>query len=476
MKIEKIVAQMAEDDFLRLSDQFKKTKADKYLLLITLYREGTVNDKEILARLDIKLPAFYTLKSRLHDKIQEHLYKTTTDSRIELLKNVANIDNLVYNIPKETAIGLLQKLEVELIKNDMPNELILVYKALKKLSLNTQKYYEYAQLYNRYVAYNLAQDKAEELVSQFCVSLTEYYVTHKSELISILTLYKKEMYNLARLHQSHRITVYKNILNIHFALFCPVAEELKNDATIEDQLKELYGIIEANPDDTSYKHLMQVIHFLSFEYYFQLGLYKNAASFYEKINDSSNSILLYNHTCFALHFLITKIEWHLIHNNLNEIDIEASLIYEPNVDNPSELSIYKHYRAALLFNKGLYAETIQCLNSLINEVSFKDTLANEIETKLFLIICLLLTKKYDQAEITLRSISRKITDADNEIKYHAALLYIKLFKTALAGKNSDKQEKLLTIYALIEATNTGASKVLRHVKLNAKQLEDLSKK
>jgi hypothetical protein len=474
MKIEKIVAQLNEKDFSTLRDQFIQTKADKYLTLLNFYRNNKATESDIQAELDIKAAAFYTLKSRLYDKIQEFLYKSTGDTRIELLQNVANIEHLIYKSPKETAIGLLLKMESELIKNDMPNELITVYKALKKLHVNSPRYYDYQQLYNRYVAFNLSQDKAEETLASFCKTLAILHVTRDPKYFDILVLHKKEMQNICRINQSHRLTVHKNILNIHFALFSPVPEEMTNDASVEDMLKETISIIENNPEDRTYIHLVNVIHFLSFEYYSQLKLYKNAAAYYEKINDDNGSILLYNHTCFSSHFLITKIDW-MFRNNLFEgLNENEELIYEPEPDNIPEYIIFKQYKAFVYFYKGRISEANQTLNKVLNEVSFKEILHAEIEVKFFQIFLFLLSEKVDQAEITLRSISRKISDED-EIRYHTALLYVKFFKTALANKSTGKLEKLSDLWRLISATNTGSYAILPNLHISQEQIQKLAK-
>ena len=167
MKLNKIVLQLTPDDYLNFSNQLKENRADKFLILLNHFRDdSTISEAELLVKLDVKQAAYYTLKSRLLDKIQEFLYKNTADTRVELLQNVANIDHLVYQTQPDTAISILKKLEKELLEHDMPSELIIVYKALKKLHIHSDKYYEYLQLYNRHVAFNLAQDKAEEVFSK----------------------------------------------------------------------------------------------------------------------------------------------------------------------------------------------------------------------------------------------------------------------------------------------------------------------
>lgn len=474
MKIEKIVSQLNEIDYTSLSEQLVQSKADKFLLLLQSYRKDKLSDKDIQALLDIKTAAFYTLKSRLYDKIQEFLYKATRDTRIDLLQNVANIEYLIYKAPKETAIGLIQKMESELLKNDMPNELIIVYKALMKLHLYSPKYYEYQQLYNKSVAYNLAQDKAEEILSSFSKNLCYAYVTREQKYFDILSLYKKEMHNICRIHQSHRLAVYKNLLNIQFALFSPVPEEMQNDSTIEDMLKEIYTIVQDNPEDRTYIHLINAAHLLSFEYYVQLKLFKNAAVYYEKINDDNVSVLLYNHSCFSIHFLKSRIHWHYVNKNIEQLNENEELVYEPEPEDVAEYIIFKLYKAHLLFYKNKISEATQLLNKLINDVSFKDILSAEVEVKIFLTLLLLLAEKSDQAEIILRSISRKLTE-DDEIKFQTAFLYIRLFKAVLTNKNTGKLEKITGIYKLISSANQNFDSVLGNLHLSNEQLQHLSK-
>lgn len=474
MKLEKIIAQLKEKDYVLLNEQLKAHKAEKYLQMLDFYRTSELPEKELQAQLDIKQAAYYTLKSRLYDKIQEFLYKSTPDNRVELLSNVANIEYLIFRAPREMALGILLKLESELLRNDMPNELAMVYKALKKLHVYSQKYYDYEQLYNKYVAYNLAHDKAEEVLSFFCRTLLMYYASRDEKLLDILVLYKKEMFTICRVHQSHRLTAYKNILNIQFALFSPVKEEMKNDDTIEDMLRETYSILEAHTENLAYIHLISALHFLSFEYYHQLKLHKNAASYYEKIMEE-DSILLYNHTCFSIHFLVSRLEWNYQNNSIDSLLREDALTYVPGEENSVEQILHKHYNAALLFYEGKFAEAAQVINALINEVSFKEMLYLEVETKLFSILLLLLAEKLDLAEITLRSISRKIADSDDGNRYENAQQYIRLFKIVLANKASGKLEKLKEAEKILSITNIGPNRVLPFLQLEEPHLLRLSK-
>ncbi len=477
MKLNKIILQLTPDNYSNFSTQLKENRADKFLILLNHFRDDSkISESELLAKLDVKQAAFYTLKSRLLDKIQEFLYKNTADTRVELLQNVANIEHLVYQTQPETAISILKKLEKELIDHDMPSELIIVYKALKKLHIHSEKYYEYLQLYNKHVAYNLAHDKAEEILSIFCKTLGEYSLSKNNDTLDLLVLYKKELSNVCRLYQSHHLTIYKNILFTHFALFCPVEKEMKDDSTIEEMLKESLAIIETHPEDRAYKHLLNVINFLYFEYYNQLKLYKNATKYYDAISGNMESFLFLNHSCFVYQFLISKIKWFLLEKKeaelINEEEVHS---FEPDVNNVNGFVYFQFYKASAEFYSKNYTASLQTLNKLINEVSFKNISFSEMEAKSFLALVNTICDRHDQAEVNIRSVSRKITDENDDEKYGAASLFIKIIKTSASPKKNDKLEKMIEINHSLDVSNTGKYHFLPYIKLNEEILKSLAK-
>lgn len=476
MKLHKIIHQLTPTDYLNLSNQLKENRADKFLLLLNSYRSEKVPDDELLVKLDLKQAAFYTLKSRLFDKIQEFLYQNTTDTRIELLQNVANIEHLVYQTQRETSIGILKKLEAELIEHDMPNELISVYKALKKLHIHSIKYYEYLQLYNKHVAFNLAQDKAEDILSMFCKTLGEYYLHKNNDKLDVLVLYKKEMANVCRLYQSHHLQIYQNILLTHFALFCPVESEMKDDSTVEEMLKESLSIIDTHPEDRTYKHLIHVINFLYFEYYHQLKLHKNAAKYFEIISSNLDTLFLFNHCSFVYHFLVSKVEYFILEKRESELINEEDIYsVEPDINDISSFVFFYCYKASAEFYAEKYPAALQTLNKLINEVSFKNMPFPELEVKSFLAVINIICGRHDQAEINIRSISRKIADEENEVKYHSAIVFLKLIKTAASIKTSAKLEKMIELNNLFKSVNNGKYTFLKQLKLDEKTLRLLAK-
>ncbi len=130
-------------------------------------REKQQSDNKIMEELGVNTNAYYTLRSRLNQKIEEYLLQQMENPRTDILKKVANINEIIFTKKRAIAIATLKKLEKELLDYDLSNELTIVYKYLKKLHINSADYFNYSQLYNRHVAYTLAIDKAEDLLADY---------------------------------------------------------------------------------------------------------------------------------------------------------------------------------------------------------------------------------------------------------------------------------------------------------------------
>src|ERR1035438_7160966 len=127
LNLKQIVAQLSENDFEEFSLQLQKSKADKFHTLFSLLRKNSADEDAVMQHLEINSSAFYTLKSRLHDKLQNYFAKHVPETEIDLLKNVANIPTILFNTPRATAIAKLKKMESELVQSDMPYALTSVF-------------------------------------------------------------------------------------------------------------------------------------------------------------------------------------------------------------------------------------------------------------------------------------------------------------------------------------------------------------
>lgn len=475
MKLQKIIQQLDENNYSLLVKQLKKNKADKLFLMLSGYRNKSLKERFLLKKLDVTPSAFYALRSRLEGKVHELLYKNTNETRIKLLQNVANIEQLVYRTPRETAIGLLKKLAKELRQLDMTNELVIVYKALKKLHLHSPKYYEYSALYNRYVAFNLGQDKAAELLCFFCKKQGEYYLNRNAQSLDILVLYKREMENVCKLYESHHLHVYKNILNIHFALFSPVKKEMENDDTVENMLKETLSIIAKHDGDRAYGYLLPILDFLYFEYYHGLKLYKDARDYYVKIMDNFQDLMLCNHSAYVSHFFISKMDYAIVNQQVDELYAESDLLnYEVDIEDSAGYALFNYYRAAVAFYGNNYSEVIKILTQLSNEINFVENPFIGIDIKIFLALTHILNGTPMQADILVKSATRKIAEIDDDVKHRPHLLFIALLKVALSPKTNDRLKKIRILNRGFQVANKSAHRALEFLKLNESAIKQLA--
>src|SRR3990172_4978833 len=72
INIKKVVARLEQEEFDALSQILNENKAEKFLFLFKLLREDNLSNQEIKAQMKISQSAYYTLKSRLYEYIQQY--------------------------------------------------------------------------------------------------------------------------------------------------------------------------------------------------------------------------------------------------------------------------------------------------------------------------------------------------------------------------------------------------------------------
>lgn len=473
--LQKVISQLSKTQYDQLYDELSANRGEKFSKLLELYRGDDLEDAAIRDVIGAKQAAFYTLKSRLFDKVQQYLFRTSSDNRAELLKNVSSIPYLIYNTPRETAISLLLHLESELKKEDMPAELVSVYSGLKKLHLHTSEFYHYQQLYNKNVAYMLALDKAEEVVSLFTRQLGDFLLSLDAEKKVLLKLYLRELNNLSRLYDSHRLKINHIIVGVTYAIFVDDKNEVPDsEETIEELLQQFKTILESYPDHRNYRFLEPVRLFLNFEYYHGLKLRKNSNAAYEKLNNNLETFLILSHSCPTTQFLLSKFEHELAMAGTKETTYDEILVFEPDPNDAFSCVNYYMYSAACNFHNNKFAEAATILNKLLNEISFKDLPFAEARVKLFLTLNLLLASKSDQAEIILRSISRKLSSEDFSGRFLSAELFAKFLKIALNDNSSAKLKKLEAALSAFNQVNTGKNAILQIAPIRSAHIEKLA--
>ncbi|HHL52472.1 MAG TPA: hypothetical protein ENJ39_03780 [Flammeovirgaceae bacterium] len=388
-----IVNELSAKDEKGLSRTFYRPN-DKVARLFRMLREG-LSDADIMQQLQLNENAYTTLRSRLRSKVQNYLISQVDGPKADVLNKLLSIDDTFFTQKPVIALTTLKKLEKELIRYDLANELTVVYKYMKKLHLNSPEYYHYSQLYNRHVAYSLALDKAEDILGKYFKEYGEFHIMGKRDKQVELTVLFEEMKNVTALYNSHRMQVYFAAMQIIHQLYVDdKALDTYDLQPIEDVLDMVAGTFKAYPKDSIYKHLRVLFKWLRFEYYLKYGIYSKARLTLGEIRNQIPDLLLhYESYGFPAQILPGMLQLRL----RQQADFTAMDINRMFLDfNYSHLSIparvtYLLFRALVCYQAGEYATATKWLFYLNNEVSFKEYGILHLEIK-----CLTAYLKYMQ--------------------------------------------------------------------------------
>lgn len=460
-KLKNIVKQLSEKDFKAIYDSLIESNAEKSAYLLKSLRERQLSDNKIMAELEVNANAYYTLRSRLNLKIEEYLMEQLESPRTDVLRKVANINEVLFTKKRTISIATLKKLEKELIDYDLANELTIIYKSLKKLNINSSDYFQYSQLYNRHVAYMLALDKAEDLLADYFKKYGSYLFTGDSTEKMGLTLLMKEMQNVANLYESHRLYVYRSCMLIFHRLFVEQdetaqAEGTQDNESIEDIFAKVQKIFDSYPQDVIYYHINLVYEFLKLEYYNHYKVYRQAEKFYEEVNDATTNLLTnYSTYTFPAQFLISKIERNIRLGTEADLQAEAETVlvdYEPDANDIPKHVIYVTYRALGYYYSGKYDEAARLINTLLNEVSLKKYPFTLLEIKSLLALQYVLMQDYELFNQLANSIQRQIRMFGKD-ECENIQLFIKILKIAVSEAKKEKAKKIAAVIPRFSGLN-----------------------
>lgn len=411
-KLKNIIRQLTEKDFQNIYNMLMDSNADKSASLLKFFKERQLSDNKIMSELDVNANAYYTLRSRLNEKIEEYFVKATESPKADILKKVSNVNDIVYSKKKTIVIATLKKLEKELIDYDLTSELIGIYKNLKKFHINSPEHYHYSQLYNKHIAYTLAIDKAEDLLSDYFKKYGHYYLSGEEGTKTELDFLIKEMENVSRLYQSHRMLVYKNAMGIFHNLFIDAAYTTEGSENIVDSFEKIDAVFANYATDLHYHYLKIVFNFLKFLYFKKINEAKKSDIFFNDLNENA-SIFLSNYSFYTFPaFLLTgKMEKSKLLGTTTEFVEENNALfldYEPDSLDVPKFVIYYIYVAMGYFYAGKYELAAKKINILLNELTFKKYLETQVEIKTFLALQYCLLKDEDLFNPLMSSIQRQI--------------------------------------------------------------------
>jgi hypothetical protein len=471
-KLKNIIKQLSEKDFKAIYDSLIESNAEKSAYLLRSLRERQLSDNKIMTELDVNANAYYTLRSRLNLKIEEFLMGQLESPRTDVLRKVANINEVLFTKKRAISVATLKKLEKELLDYDLANELTVIYKSLKKLNINSPDYFQYSQLYNRHVAYMLAVDKAEDLLADYFKKYGDYMLNGGEVEKLGLSLLMKEMQNVGKLYESHRLYVYHSAMYIFHRLFVEVDDNMQQDGeSIEDIFDKVQKIFESYHLDAIYYHLNLVFEFLKLEYYNHYKVYRQAEKYYEEVNDACGNLMVnYSTYTFPSQFLISKLERHL--RSGNEADLYAEnesifLDYEVDTMDVPKHIIYVVYRALSAYYIGKFDEAAKMINGLLNDVSLKKYPYAQLEIKTLLALQYTLLRDFELFNQLSNSIQRQIRlfgkDSCENIQ-----LFLKILKIATSEAKKEKAKKITGVIPKLSTIQVNYFAPTRLIKLDDK--------
>lgn len=477
-KLKNIIKQLSEKDYKAIYDSLIESNAEKSAYLLKELRERQLSDNKIMAELDVNANAYYTLRSRLNLKIEEYLMEQLESPRTDVLRKVANINEVLFTKKKAIAVATLKKLEKELLDYDLANELTIIYKSLKKLNINSPDYFQYSQLYNRHVAYMLAVDKAEDLLADYFKKFGDYLLNGDDTEKLGLCLLMKEMQNVAKLYESHRLYVYQSCMYIFHRLFVEVDDNMNQDGeSIEDIFERVQKIFESYHLDAIYYHMNLAFEFLKLEYYNHYKVYRQAEKFYEEVNDAGANLLVnYTNYTFPAQFLISKVERHLRLGTEMELYTENEGMFldlEIDTQDVPKHIVYTIYRALSCYYADKHEEAAKTINNLLNEVSLKKYPYAQLEIKSLLALEYTLLKDYELFNQLSNSIQRQIRlfgkDSCENIQ-----LFIKILKIATSEAKKEKAKKINAILPRLNSISVKYFSPTKLIKLDERFVQKLT--
>jgi hypothetical protein len=477
-KLKNIIKQLSAADYQSIHDSLMQSNAEKSAHLLKFIRERQMSDAKVMEELDVNTNAYYTLRSRLNQKIEEYLLAQMESPRTDLLKKVANINDVVFSKKRAIASATLKKLEKELLDYDLANELTIVYKTLKKLHINTPDHFAYSQQYNRHVAYMLAMDKAEDLVAEYFKKYGQYFMSGSDvEKFGLEVLYK-EIANVCNLYQSHRLYVYFSMVNVYHRLFVNTKEtDNEDEEPIEDILLNIDKLFEDYSRDSIYYNLNIVFEFLKLEYYNFYKVFRKAERYYDEVNFNAGLLLAnYNLYTFPPQFLLSKIDRAVRTESEGQLYEENKTLfadYELDLNDIPRHIVYIFYRSVCCYYSEKYDEAARYLNNLINDLSLKKYPQAQVEIKLFLALQYCLLNDYDLFNQCINSIQRSIRISDKSVVDHVQI-FIKILKTALGDNKKAKPAKIKGFVDKLRFLDIPHFSSIKHIRMDERFINKLS--
>jgi hypothetical protein len=476
-KLNKTIKQLSPERYKYILEQISGGRRNKPYLVLVNAREKNLDDDEMREILGVNASTYYTLKSRLNQKVASLLARDIDNPISTLLEEVKRVPALLYGTNKTVTITVIKDLEKRLKEYDLSNELIVVYKALVRLYRYSEEYENYEKLYKKHVAFSLAVSKAEDLFYEFIKRLGFYLMSYDVSDLESVRASRRELSNISDLYESHRLFVFYHIVRTYYLCSAPHkrAELRDKESDIEQVLDKIDHIFDRFNLDVFYQNFKVIIDLQHFEYYTHIDNYSKADHYYNKVNYNIPELAQKHIMAFYIvQFLNSKILKYLKDNNISIItDINDRLVQNFDVD-PDETYHYmcfRRYLAVAKFYQGDYAGAARLINEMRNEISLKQYQYIDTECKLFQALQYCILGRNELCANIINNVKRQVKDSDEAFR-EKVNLFVKLLKMAM--KTADlrqKTKKMAAIWNSFQDLNDSSYPVfLWYVKLDERLL------
>lgn len=467
----KIIKQLSEDEFEVIYQNLTSNKAEKSALFLKTIRESENPVEDFLEKQDISASAFYVLKSRLNQKVENYLLNRLGDPKMEAIHKVFKVYDLIFQSPREIAITTLKRLEKTMIEMDNPLVLMVVYRALKMLYNNSDnERVEYDKLYNQAVAFYLTSDKAMEGVMTYFRGWDKYYLGRKEKDFNELIRTIEKVSNLANLYDSQRLFICKAIVHLFASLHLNLPErvlEIMDDP--DESFEKAFQVLEKGDEDILFKNINLIFDYLRFSYYNKTGQ-EEKANIYFGVLDSKIEELLLN---FNLGMDCSQILFHKLKRHLADNDIQGLIADNVNYLHHIEVEPYRVityvnfnlFQAYVAYYDNRYEEVSRILYRLRNKVNLRKFPHIDVEIKLFLAFSYVLQDEADLANQLILSLQRQVKKDSFASDYENARLLIKVMTNRLSGKTTKRVQQVKRYLEEFHAANTGEHAFLPYLNM-----------
>lgn len=472
MNLYKIVNQLTEEEYDELYQSLVSTQALKTISFLECIKEDPVKpDKLFLSRTDINPAAFYVLKSRLADRIEDFLLHRLGGHNLALTHRIMTVSDLVFDSTREISEAALEKLEKELLKEDFPYGLMLVYKQMQNIHNFSDQHAYYKRRYQQQVAYAVAMDKSEDLVRAFFKAFDDYELNRRDKELNTMVRIMEKLSNLSDLYESHRLYVSKAVVHVFAQLFIQIPETIRCDLEPAEQaLEKILKIKEEFKNDPTYRRLDLMINFLMYSLEEKRGRVDQAQLRFDFLDGNIDKMLTgFHYNVNTSLFLFSKLRHHIRTGTFALLEKQLDSFIETLPVDQYRVTYFINFylfKAYSLFLNQRYKDASRVLFNLQNEVNVRKMRKAFLEVKLFQILCYVKMEDFDLANASILAMQRKLRQPAFE-NWENAKVFLRIMNVALGGRPKTMEKNLRTNIDKWSSLNHGPVAILEYLDLES---------